>query len=61
MREKGACPYQNACLYTHALTELAVWNYQKERDLRDQDILFSRIQEEISGNEPATKRACFTG
>ena len=37
MHEKGDCPYQNSCLFTHTIAEIAVWNYQKQKGVKDQE------------------------
>ena len=30
MREREECSYQNACLFSHSITELAIWQLQKQ-------------------------------
>ena len=30
MREREECSYQNACLFSHSITEMAIWQIQKQ-------------------------------
>jgi len=43
MREKGECSYQNACLFSHSITEMAIWQIQKQNGLREHEAILDKL------------------
>ena len=45
MQERDECSYQNACLFSHSITELAVWKIQKREGIKEHEAVMYRLQE----------------
>ena len=43
MQERDECSYQNACLFSHSITELAVWKIQKREGIKVGCLFFRQI------------------
>ena len=42
MREREECSYQNACLFSHSITELAIWQVQKQGKINGDNIICNK-------------------